>query len=301
MINPKGVILLVLALAAAGGTAVAVRGMLGGKPATASAQPAAPVAAPQLRVLVANKDLPTGSFLKSGDLDWQVWPEAGVNDDYVREDPKAIARFEGAVVRTRLYKGEPITKVRVIHPGDKGFLAAVLEPGKRAVAVPVDGATGVGGFVLPGDEVDVILTIERDQSGGGEGGSEKRHFAETLLKGVRVLAVDQTADNGTGQAKLAKTATLEVTPKQAEKLALGLSLGDLGLSLRSLQQRAADAAPAAAAGNAGQAAKPGGDSSYTRDTDVMSMVGDPWGLEPPPGVRRKVTVLRGGEAKDIRY
>ncbi len=169
--------------------------------------------------------------------------------------------------------------------------------------MPVDGATGVGGFVLPGDEVDVILTIQREQA--GDGGSEKRFFAETLLTQVRVLAIDQTVDNTTGQAKVGKTATLEVTPKQAEKLALGLDLGDLGLSLRSLQRTEVDPARLDALAEDKATATPGttaAGKSYTRDTDVMSMIGDPWGLEPPSSVRRKVTVLRGSEdAKDIKY
>jgi pilus assembly protein CpaB len=300
MINPKGIILLLVALGVAGGTAYFVNGLLGSKP-EASAAAALPPPPAETRVLVAKKDLATGTFLKSGDLDWQVWPEAGLNEGYVKENPNALKEFDGAVVRTRLVKGEPITKARVVHPGEKGFLAAVLDPGKRAVAVPVDGATGVGGFVLPGDEVDVILTIEREQT--GDDGGEKRVFAETLLSQVRVLAIDQTVDNATGQAKLAKTATLEVTPKQAEKLALGLELGDLGLSLRSLQRTEVDSArlDTLADDKAATKSVPAG-KSYTRDTDVMSMIGDPWGLEPPSSVRRKVTVLRGGaDPKDIKY
>ncbi len=301
MINPKGIILLVVALGCAGGTAYLVNGMLGDKQAPPPAAAALPPAPIETRILVAKKDLATGTFLKPGDLDWQVWPEAGLNDGYVKENPNALKDFEGAVARTRLIKGEPITKARVVHPGEKGFLAAVLDPGKRAVAVPVDGATGVGGFVLPGDEVDVILTIQREQS--GDGGSEKRAFAETLLSQVRVLAIDQTVDNTAGQAKLAKTATLEVTPKQAEKLALGLELGDLGLSLRSLQRNEGEASrPDASANDKAASKSAAAGKSYTRDTDVMSMIGDPWGLEPPASVRRKVTILRGGQdAKDVKY
>lgn len=308
MIQPKSLVLLVVALAAAGGTAFAVKGMIAA-PAPRAAAPAEAAPLPAVRVLAARRDLATGTFLKAADLEWQAWPEAGLSDGYVREAPEAMAAFEGAVVRARLYKGEPITRLRVIHPGDKGFLAAVLDPGKRAVAVPIDGATGVGGFVLPGDEVDVILTITREQAADGE--TEKRHFAETLLTEVRVLAVDQSADNPGGQPKLAKTATLEVTPKGAERLALGLSLGELGLSLRSLARTEADlgrlAAMSAAAAGAPAAAKPGtapadaAAAGYTRDTDVLSMIGDPWGLAPPPGVRRRLTVIRGAESKDIRY
>jgi pilus assembly protein CpaB len=273
--------------------------MVAGTPQPAAAAGASQ-AAPAVRVLVAKKELATGAFLKAGDLEWQAWPERGLIEDYVREDPQALAGFEGAVVRTRLHRGEPITRTRVIHPGDKGFLAAVLDPGKRAVAVPIDGVTGVGGFVMPGDAVDVILTIEREQADDTGRNPEKRHFAETLLRRVRVLAIDQTADKAAGEAKLAKTVTLEVTPKQAERLALGQSLGALGLSLRSLQAAAADpAAPAVA--HSANPADADADASYTRDTDVLSMMGDPWGLAPPAGVRRKLSVLRGSAAEDIRY
>lgn len=105
MINPKGVILLLVALGCAGGTAWFVDGLVGGRPATPAAAALPPPPAEETRILVAKKELATGTFLKSGDLDWQVWPEAGLNDGYVRENPNALKEFEGAVVRTRLTRG----------------------------------------------------------------------------------------------------------------------------------------------------------------------------------------------------
>lgn len=301
MINVRAIALIVAALGAAGGTAYVVKGVLAGPKPVAAVPTNQPAPAPVARILVASKDLPIGTLLKAGDLGWQPWPEDGVVDGYVLETPDGMKDFEGAVVRSRLYRGEPISTSRVIHPGDRGFLAAVLEPGKRAVAVPVDATTVVGGFILPGDRVDVILTFKQSQSSGEGGEQDTRHFSETLLSGIRVLALDQAADSPDGQAKLAKTVTLEVTPKQAEMVMLGLDLGELSLSLRSLNQSGTTLAQLKTLAAAELSDGKGGRRSYTRDVDILDMVGDPMGLQPPAGMRRSLNVLRGSEAKEIRY
>jgi pilus assembly protein CpaB len=286
MLNVRTLALLVVALGAAGAAAYLANSWLAGRePAVAAAAPVVLAPEPVLRILVAGKDLGAGSFLKAGDLEWRVWPKDGLLDSYVREAPEALKPFEGAVVRTPLLHGEPITTARVVHPGEQGFLAAVLDPAHRAVAVPVDATTGVGGFVQPGDRVDVILTIKPTPA-EGEGGGETRYFSETLLTDLRVLAIDQTVEHAAGQAaKIGKTATLEVSPKQAEALAVGLEMGELSLSLRSV----------------GRGPGPEPAKSYTRDTDVLFMLGDPLGLPPPASVRGKVNVLRGSEAKEMKF
>jgi pilus assembly protein CpaB len=299
--NIRTVVLLTVALAVAGLTALLVNGWLAGQKVAVQAQaPAVAAPPPPPEILVAKKALPAGTFVKPDELEWRPWPQEGLTEAYLVKGKASEKDLAGAVVRTHLYAGEPITTSRVVHPGEQGFLAAVLDPGKRAVAIPVDGTSGVAGFVFPGDFVDVILAIKRTVSAEGSEGSETRQFSETLLTDVRVLAIDQTLDNS-GAAKVGKTATLEVSPKQAERVALGLDMGTLSLSLRSLGRQEAELTAAAR--------QPGGvhtdagnvNRSYARDTDVLFMIGDPLGLPPPLALRRKVTVMRGSESKEVRY
>jgi pilus assembly protein CpaB len=302
--NLRTVVLLTVALAVAGLTALLVNGWLAGhKGAVEAKAPAAPAVAapPPPEILVAKKAMPAGTFVKPDELEWRPWPQEGLTEAYLVKGKASEKDLAGAVVRTHLYAGEPITTSRVVHPGEQGFLAAVLDPGKRAVSIPVDGTSGVAGFVFPGDFVDIILTVKRTVSAEGSEGSETRQFSETLLTDVRVLAIDQMLDNDSGAAKVGKTATLEVSPKQAERVALGLDMGTLSLSLRSLGRQEADlTAPARQRGgvhtDAGNLNR-----SYARDTDVLFMIGDPLGLPPPLALRRKVTVMRGSETKEVRY
>ncbi len=139
--------------------------------------------------------------------------------------------FEGTVVRTGVASGEPVTNERVVKSGERGFLAAVLSPGKRAVSVPVTATTGIAGFIFPGDRVDLILTHAIDKKGEDD---RTRRASETVLTDVRVLAVDQQTDDQNGKASIAKTVTIELTPRQAELVSLVMELGRLSLSLRSL-------------------------------------------------------------------
>ena len=245
--NMRTVVLLAVALSVAGLTALLVNGWLAGhKGAVEAKAPAAPaVAAPLPEILVAKKALPAGTFVKPDELEWRPWPQEGLTDAYLVKGKASEKDLACAVVRTHLYAGEPITTSCVVHPGEQGFLAAVLDPGKRAVSIPVDGTSGVAGFVFLGDFVDVILTIKRTVAAEGSKGSETRQFSETLLTDVRVLAIDQTLDNNSGAAKVGKNATLEVSPKQAERVALGLDMGTLSLSLRSLGRQEADLTAAA--------------------------------------------------------
>jgi pilus assembly protein CpaB len=312
MLNPRMLLLLVLALGAAGAAAYVVNGLAVRRPAApVPAATAQPVVNPTVKVLVAKRELPTGAFVKAADLDWRDWPEAGLPETFTRAGKGSEKDFEGAVVRNHLFAGEPIVRNRLVQPGDRGFLAAVLAPGRRAVAVPIDAARGAGGFIFPGDRVDVLLSLKQTPAVEDGDDAGTRYFAETLLTDVRVLAIDQSVDLQNGQAKTGKTATLEVTPKQAEQLALGSSLGDLSLSLRSLQTPETSAArPLNRSGDSGMsgatpltpAAGPATSPAYTRDTDVLFMIGDPWGLPPVGGFKKKVNVLRGSsDPKEIRY
>ena len=182
-------------------------------------------------VLVVKESAPAGSFLKPNMLRWMPFPEEGVAESYFvqeTEDQEAGDGLEGVVVRSGLTAGEPVTRGRIVVPGDRGFLAAVITPGSRAVSVPLNATTGIAGFVFPGDMVDIILTHTIKT------GDISRRASETIIRGVRVLAMDQRFSDQDGEAAVAKTATLEVSSKQAEIVAVGLELGKLSLALRSL-------------------------------------------------------------------
>lgn len=207
--------------------------------AVVAKQPAEAVAAkpvePPLRVLVAKGDIAAGTFLNAEMLSWQEWPRSTLNESYVQQDKAKLEDFIGTVVRSRLTSGEPITAARVVHAGDRGFMAAVLTPGMRAVTVNVTASTGMAGFVSPGDHVDLILTMvvhpEKDKNDDPD-----RHMSETVLTDIRVLGMDQRISDEKKDVTVPKTATLEVTPKQAEIVAVSADLGLLSLSLRSVAE-----------------------------------------------------------------
>lgn len=230
------VVLALIAFGAAGSAVFLAQDWLQAQKDALNAQLAARQSEPEtvMEVLVAAENLPRGTFIKDSHLVWQIWPEDGISERYiVREGesvPAAAEQLVGAVVRNGLTEGEPITEGRIVRPGDRGFLAAVLRPGMRAVSVPVSATAGVAGFVFPGDRVDLILTHEIQRSGE----SVTHRASETLLRDVRVLAVDQSVDDQNGTPRVAKTATLEVSPKQAEIITVSMQIGRLSLVLRSL-------------------------------------------------------------------
>jgi len=302
--NLRTVLLLLFALSAAAVTAYFARNWIASQRAAwenqAPAQAEAP-AFPVKEVLAAKEDLVTGTFVKPEHLKWQQWPEDGVNDGYLVKGEATEQDLEGAVVRSHLFAGEPITKSRVVHPGERGFLAAVLEVGQRAVSVPVDATSGISGLVFPGDTVDVILTFQTTVKDEDTDENLTRYFSETLLHDIRVLAIDQAVENVDGMAKVAKTATLEVEPKQAEKVSLALEIGTLSLSLLSLAREEEDPfegvlRPASLVNGEAEPER-----SYSLDLDVLYMVGAPYGL-PHPGVAPEtVDVLHGSEAEQLKF
>jgi pilus assembly protein CpaB len=225
-----------LALLMSGATVVLTQQWLAGavRKAQADAQARAPAVAtaPTHHVLVASAPIPAGTILKPEQLRWQAWPADTPTGAYLTEANTRMDQLNGAVVRTALEAGEPLSANRVAYPGDRSFLAAVLRPGYRAVTVNVSAASGVAGFVLPGDHVDLILSRTLDQNGGA-----KRFVSETVLTDVRVVGMDQRASDVNDPKKdviVPQTATLEVTPKGAEVIAVVGELGKLSLSLRSL-------------------------------------------------------------------
>lgn len=199
--------------------------------------PPAPATAPQLatvEVLVAKSDLETGQVVKPEDVGWQLWPAEAAGPTFVKKSdkPDAIEQLTGAVARSPFSAGEPIRESRFIKGNGSGYMAAILPSGMRAISTEISPETGAGGFILPGDHVDVILS-RRDKEQERRG--VEIFTSETILSNVRVLAVDQTVEDKNGQkVVVGKTATLEMTSRQAEALALARQLGTISLALRSL-------------------------------------------------------------------
>ena len=260
----RTLILFVVAILLAGSTAMLVRSWLvQQRTVEAEAAPMPPPPA-QKSVLVASGDLTPGQILKPTDLTWQVWHDGGINHAYIQKGAKTIEEFTGWVARHPIGSGEPIIGSKIVAPGSRGFLAAVLRPGMRAVSVPVTATSGISGFVFPGDEVDILITHPLPASGGrGEG--VQRQASETVLHDVRVLAVDQKLESKGGEATVAHTATLEVTPKQSEVIAVASEMGKLSLSLRSLTT------PPGEETTNDSAEKPGS-GTFTLDSEVSQLL-----------------------------
>jgi pilus assembly protein CpaB len=223
------ILILVAALGAAGLAAFLVRGLVAGGPNEAQA-----VNVETTEILVASKSITVGAKIMPGDLKWSGWPKSAMDPSYMAQDtnPQALEdSANGFVARAPLLPGEPVTTQKIIKADGAGFMAAVLTPGSRAVSVKVSAETGAGGFILPNDRVDVVLTRKL----GNDDQGVPSFKSMTVLRAIRVLAIDQTAkEEGDANSIVGKTATLEMTPAQAETVALAEAMGDLHLALRSL-------------------------------------------------------------------
>jgi len=322
----RTLILLVLALVLAGGTTMMARVWLASQRAVrAEASPLA-VPTPSRSVLIARSTIARGQILKPSDLAWEPWPEAGVGKNYVLLGTRTPETYTGWVAKQPIAAGEPLTESKIIAPGNRGFLAAVLRPGMRAVSVPVTLTSGISGFVFPGDSIDLIVTYSvQDRPVAGEKGagpSLDHKISETVLRDIRVIAIDQKLDSKPGEATVAKTATFEVTPKQSEIIALANEMGKLSLSLRSLvpgpdesKQELGDKSPSApttvaatvvpvvassasvttAAFSSSGASSPPLSSSYTLDSDISPLLHSPDGMR-GQGNADGITILRGGQS-----
>jgi pilus assembly protein CpaB len=197
-------------------------------------QQAAPKPEPQLRVLAAARSLPAGHLIQPDDLVWTQWDKEDQRlPSYFAEGDHRPDELHGAVVRRGIEQGSPLVQGRLVKPGEQGFLAAVMEPGMRAVAVRINEVTGIAGLVFPGDRVDLLLTQRVQRPNDPE--RAERFASETVLTNLRVLAIDQSTNDQTATPQTAEIVTVEVTPKQAELVTLMSELGQLSLSLRSLQ------------------------------------------------------------------
>jgi pilus assembly protein CpaB len=226
--NTQRIIVLGLALVAAGGAALLVRGMLGGgTPAVqAKAQPAIAMS----EVLVASGNLTPGQGLAPDLVHWEKWPSASVDPAFITHQAAGSieAAVKGSVVRAPILQGQPIANTAIVRGDSSGFMAASLGEGMRAVSITISPDSSAGGFILPNDRVDVILTRRPT-------GAVTTAFAKTIVTNLRVLAVDQTfKQEKETRTVVGKTATVEVTPEQAELIAGAALSGQLSLALRPL-------------------------------------------------------------------
>jgi pilus assembly protein CpaB len=203
---------------------------------TVTAVPEAPPPPQTVDVLSATRSLPAGTLMREEDFAKRSIPVASVPEGAVKDSAEQRADLHGALLRRYLEAGNTLMQGDILHPRDRGFLAAVLAPGARAISLGVDAVTGNGGLIWPGDRVDVILTQQLDAK---DIPVAKRFVGETVLSDVRVVAVDQSiaqgavasGDNITG--RVARTVTLEVTPQQAERAAVADRLGKITLAIRA--------------------------------------------------------------------
>lgn len=281
------VLVLVIALAAAGGAAYLVNEYLQqqARQPVAEPEPQLPVFTGQ-RVLVADEPIPAGSALRPSMFRWQPWPEKDILPDYkVIGDAEGQTEQEtfdqrttleqdmsGKVTRRDIAAGEPITDLTVFEREKAGFMAGALRPGMRAITIPVNETSGAAGFILPGDRVDIILThdisdlvpddddnLDRDV---------RRYVAETILESLRVLAVDQVFRTlEEGNSKVVSTVTVEVTAQEAEVVNLARRMGSMTLTLRSLSDRQAPVGLASLLGFGGQG-RAGGQLPMVTDRSV---------------------------------
>ena len=285
----RNIILILVAVAITAGTGLVARSWIGSqRPSPVAAAP--PPLVKSMFVLVAEKDLPAGTFIKENSLTWQTWPDDKPHPSYLIKDRDDETRLFGAVVRRGISAGQPITSGRIIKSGERGFLAAVLRPGYRAVSLRINATSSIAGLIFPGDRVDIILTHSVKADG------PSRRVSETVLTNVRILAIDQKTDDQDSAPKLGKNATFEVTPKQAEMLSVLSDLGKLSLSLRSLAKDEAELQRLANTDDPLAEPDPTKGKTHTWDSEVSHLIRRPSAMN-----QQKVQVIRGGRTTELRF
>jgi pilus assembly protein CpaB len=226
-------VVLGIAVVAGGGAA-----LLAGRSDAPPPAPPPVVAIDTVEILVAKKDINIGQLIQAADMGWVAWPAESASSQFMRrtEHADAIEQLAGAIARTPIATDEPLRESKLIKARGSGYMAAILPAGMRAVSTEISPETGAGGFILPNDRVDVMLS-RRDKEAERLTGIETM-VGETLLTDVQVLAIDQNVEEKNGQrVVVGKTATLELSQHQAETLAMGRLMGTLSLALRSLVDR----------------------------------------------------------------
>ncbi|MDA8249016.1 MAG: Flp pilus assembly protein CpaB [Rhodospirillales bacterium] len=250
-------------------------------PVTSVSAPTRPPPPLMLSYLSAAHALPAGTLARDEDYAVKKAISGTVPAGAVMDTPEARGSMRGALIRHYIDAGAPITAADLLRPRDRGFLAAVLAPNTRALAIGVDAVSGVAGLIWPGDRVDVILTQQNDRAGAGQ-----RVLAETVLHDVRVIAVDQEIVQGASPlssvaGRLARTVTLQVAAQEAERLAVAQRLGRLELAIRA----------------AADAAGPGSDADHTvYGADVSPALASP---AAPPAAR--VQVIQGSQRSEVMF
>lgn len=258
--DTRKIMLIVGALVIAIGAAFGVNQMMRGATAPAARAAAAPdITGPM--ILVATRQLPVGTIVGPDSFRFQPWPKELVEKAYFMKDKTDVNTLVGTVVRYPITAGQPLTQGALVHPDDRGFLAAALGPGMRAVTVKVSQEQGVAGFVFPGDRVDVVLAQTISVEEGSSFPDKQIFTAETIVRNVRILATDQRydAEDETGKTPVRTfgSVTLEATPEIAEKIAVAQDMGKLSLALRPLAESAGELDAAIASGDINVPAKGG--------------------------------------------
>jgi pilus assembly protein CpaB len=242
-------LILGVAVAAAGGAGYVAKHMTAQKGPVIVSAPKPSIALSQ--VLVLTEDVPVGGVLDN-QMRWQSWPTESIGENYITkaQNPDAITKLKGEVARIGMYKGEPLRRSKLVGEG-KSLMSSILPSGMRAVAVQISAETSAGGFILPNDHVDVIMTRRSQTPNTGANG----FITDTILKNIRVLAIDQTIqeDEEGKKTKVGATATLELTPLQSEIITVAAQVADrMTLALRSVadaQKKPADQADYLVSGN----------------------------------------------------
>ncbi len=281
----RNIILILVAVAITAGTGLVARSWISSQ----RQDPVVAVAPPPVKktfVLVADKNLPTGTFIKENLLTWQSWPDEKLHQSYVIKGKANLKELVGSVVRRAISAGEPVSIGRLVKPGSRGFLAAVLRPGYRAVSLRINATSSISGLVFPGDRVDVILTHTVNA----------RRVSETVLTNVRVIAIDQQTNDQVQAPRVGKHATFEVTPKQAEMFSVLTDMGKLSLALRSLAKDEAELERIAKSGEPPAEAETKNGKTHTWSSEVSHLL-----RQRTVENQQVVQVIRGGRTTELRF
>ena len=231
--KPIQLVLIAVALLAALGAGFLMMNM-NEKPAPVVVQSNEPIVTiPLVEVLTARKEIPMGTALGENNIGWEKWPENGVRESFIVKDdrPEAFQEYAKTIARSSFFAGEPIREQKIVR-SDSGYLSAILPAGKRAVAIRVAAETSAGGFILPNDHVDVVMSYKNPDS------EDNSYLTETVLQNVRILAIDQVIEEKDGEkSKVGNTATLELTAQQVEIITAAQKMAGnkLNLALRSVE------------------------------------------------------------------
>ena len=229
--NVARIVVLAIALSA-GGVAAYLASGADNKPSA----PTGPVAQLQtVDVLTAKADINLGQTLTANDMLWQSWPASTASGSFIRRSdrPDATNQVAGSIARAPFIAGEPIREAKLVKADGSGFMAAILPSGMRAVSTEISAETGAGGFILPNDRVDVLMTRRLKDPSNSSAPDIVR--VDIVLTNIRVLAIDQAPKEKEGQnSVVGKTVTLELKPEQFQVLAFARQAGTLSLALRSI-------------------------------------------------------------------